>query len=439
MSNFPTLTSLIQPPVDSRWLWAVRIPSLTLTLPLGGFVIWILLGTDAGWESALMFVPYLAALGWALWSMRSNPPGKFGVALAAGLGLVVSLILSLAAISSTFSFIAAWKHYRISEPVWGALAGVEAVLALSAAFAFRGLRRGETAGAWFWAVRVLAVAGVVLVILAFNGYFQQARRFDTWLAPLERVLVLLGAGLLAVVALWFLRSQANAQWTETRRVLILMLISSPVLSVLFVLWSVSAIYDTRSSYGQASPAYGLLWWPPALLFGGYTVSATKVFFLLKREGGDVWRLVGASSLAVAVIVTSAALFPRGHRGLATQAAAVGAMRTINTQEINYASTYEGSFSPSLTELGPPPPGQSPTASAAGLIDDVLARGVKNAYRFTYTPGARDAKGLIVSYTLTARPLKYTSRTRPSYFTDESGVVRFTQEDRDATAQDPPLE
>lgn len=438
MSNLPTPTSLIEPRVDSRWLWAARIPTLVLTLLLIGVVVWSVLNQDAGWEVALIFVPYLGAFGWALWGMSSNPPGKFGVALAAGLGLIMSLLLLIVSISSTYSIFAAWKYYRVSEPVWAPLAGVEAFLAISAGLAYRRLRRVESPPVWIWAVRILAVAAVGLVILAFSGYFQQARRFDTWLAPLERVLVLLFALFMALTPLWFLRSQAKAPWSEARRVLILMLISSPVMSVLFVVWFASSIYFTQSLYRQVSPVAELLWWPATLLLGGYTVSATKVFFLLKREGGEVGRLVGAFFLALTVVVVSAGLLPRGERKNDLDAAMLGAIRTINTAEITYASTYEGSFSMNLAELGSPPPGVSPSASAAGLIDEVLARGVKNGYRFFYTPGPQDAGGKITTYTLTARPLQYTHRVRRSVFTDETGVIRFTQEDRNPTAQDPLL-
>ena len=62
-------------------------------------------------------------------------------------------------------------------------------------------------------------------------------------------------------------------------------------------------------------------------------------------------------------------WPSGARG------AIRDLRTINQAEITYASTYR-SYSPSLaTPLGPGT-GSTPTATAAGLIDEVLARGTK---------------------------------------------------------------
>ena len=122
---------------------------------------------------------------------------------------------------------------------------------------------------------------------------------------------------------------------------------------------------------------------------------------------------------------------------AHQASAVGLLRIINTAEVTYASTYDG-FSPTLSALGPPPANAPPTASVAGLIDDVLAGGRKSGYRFAYLPGPKDSDGHIKSYTVVARPLEYNNCGVNSYFTDESGVIRQTSEDRPATAKDPPF-
>jgi type IV pilus assembly protein PilA len=118
---------------------------------------------------------------------------------------------------------------------------------------------------------------------------------------------------------------------------------------------------------------------------------------------------------------------------------VGVLRTINTSEVTYSSTYPKGFSPSLAALGPPP-GTQPTAEAAGLIDPQLATGVEYGYTFTYK-AVPDADSIIRHYTVVARPLKYHRESYPptnSFFTDETGVIRSTDEDREATSSDPPL-
>jgi hypothetical protein len=55
------------------------------------------------------------------------------------------------------------------------------------------------------------------------------------------------------------------------------------------------------------------------------------------------------------------------------------------------------------------------------------------YTLQYTPGRPDAESRIASYSLTARPGNFGYL---SYYTDETGVMRATREDRAATVQDP---
>ena len=145
-------------------------------------------------------------------------------------------------------------------------------------------------------------------------------------------------------------------------------------------------------------------------------------------------------IVVAIILIIAAIaIPNLLRSriAANQASAVGSLRTINTAEITYASTYNTGYSASLSALGPPSPGTSPSATTADLIDSVLAGGTKSGYTFTYKPGLPDKTGHVKTYTVVARPVS-SNTGRNSYFSDESGVIRQTSEDRPATAKDPPL-
>ena len=132
--------------------------------------------------------------------------------------------------------------------------------------------------------------------------------------------------------------------------------------------------------------------------------------------------------------------PCGERFLTNRESAIGSMRTINTAEITYASAYHHGYSADLSVLGPGS-GGPPAASAAGLIDDVLARGRKSSYTFTYAPGRLDTQGHIAAYTVVVRPISSGPDGRnpqPSFFTDETGVIRQTNEDRIPTAQDRPI-
>ncbi|MGC1105452.1 MAG: hypothetical protein WA876_02855 [Candidatus Acidiferrales bacterium] len=122
---------------------------------------------------------------------------------------------------------------------------------------------------------------------------------------------------------------------------------------------------------------------------------------------------------------------------ADQAAAVGCLRSIVTAEAYYSKHYPAGFSPTLASLGVPESGVQPSASVAGLLDNSLTNGTKNGYVFTYVAGAKDPTGKITSYTVTARPVMWKTGVW-SFFTDETGVIRWTDENRAPKATDGPL-
>lgn len=132
--------------------------------------------------------------------------------------------------------------------------------------------------------------------------------------------------------------------------------------------------------------------------------------------------------AVATILPNLLLFrERDHY----EASAVGSLRTINVAQVEYARTHpDRGFASSLAELGP--------GSDDPLIDSVLAGGKKSSYIFILTAAPPDSHGRIVRYSITARPQHYGKNIKHNFFADESGVLRFTTENRAATFQDPAL-
>lgn len=123
---------------------------------------------------------------------------------------------------------------------------------------------------------------------------------------------------------------------------------------------------------------------------------------------------------------------------ANYATAVGTLRTIHTAETTYAETYKRGYSASLGLLGPPPSGGAATASAADLIPSEVAGGKKSGYIFDYKPGPADASGNIKTFTVSARPIQFGSTGCRTFFTDESGVIRQSNENRAPTAKDPAI-
>jgi len=126
------------------------------------------------------------------------------------------------------------------------------------------------------------------------------------------------------------------------------------------------------------------------------------------------------------------------RMAANEASAVGSIRTINTAEITYSSTYPDCGFTALSNLG----GSGGSAGGAGLIDSVLASGIKSGYSFAAT--ASGGSGTCGSgsqpnsvYTVTGQPVSQQTGQR-YFFSSESGVIRYNTS-ATATVNDPPLQ
>ena len=89
----------------------------------------------------------------------------------------------------------------------------------------------------------------------------------------------------------------------------------------------------------------------------------------------------------------------------------------------YAAARGGSYPQSLEVMGD---------AARGPARKAMSEG----YHLKYTPGSPNSDGLVRTYALVARPGNY---GYSSFFTDETGVVRATRENRPATSQDVPVQ
>ena len=110
---------------------------------------------------------------------------------------------------------------------------------------------------------------------------------------------------------------------------------------------------------------------------------------------------------------------------ANEASAVGSLRTLNTSEVTYNTTYPGvGFACSFGVLGPPSSGAAASSSAAGLIDSNLAGGIKSGYSFAFlnttcTPSA----GVNTSYDIGASPQSPGVTGQRYFCSDLSGVIQ----------------
>jgi len=132
-------------------------------------------------------------------------------------------------------------------------------------------------------------------------------------------------------------------------------------------------------------------------------------------------------VVIAVILIIAAIaIPRFLRSrmIANESSAVAALRTIATVQVTYESTYKQGFAPSLTALGPPAGGGPPTAAGAGLIDQVLASGIKSGYSFVYNPIDSNGDGQPDAFTINANPISVGQTGDRHFYVDQSNVIRW---------------
>ena len=150
----------------------------------------------------------------------------------------------------------------------------------------------------------------------------------------------------------------------------------------------------------------------------------------KQKGFSLIELL----IVVAIILIIAAIaIPNllRSRMAANEASAVGSLRTVNTAEVTFSSTYPDCGFTALTNLGGAGSGAGST-SAAGLIDNVLAGGTKSGYSFGATAaggggtcgaGAGTPNTTYVSGAVPTTP----GQTGQRYFySDQSGVIRYNQ-------------
>jgi prepilin-type N-terminal cleavage/methylation domain-containing protein len=105
---------------------------------------------------------------------------------------------------------------------------------------------------------------------------------------------------------------------------------------------------------------------------------------------------------------------------ANEASAVGSVRTVNTGEVNYAASCPAiGFSATLVELNT----GALCAGGKGIIDPILGAGKKSGYTFAYAP-AQGGDNLNDTYTQTGIPATVGTTGQRSFFSDQTGVIRY---------------
>jgi prepilin-type N-terminal cleavage/methylation domain-containing protein len=133
----------------------------------------------------------------------------------------------------------------------------------------------------------------------------------------------------------------------------------------------------------------------------------------RRRGFSLIELLIVIAI-ILIIVTIAMPKLNRARMYSQETAAIGAIRTLHTAQVQFNSQY-GRFATSLTELGPPASG-GPSAAAADLIGNDLSGGEKSGYKFSLT-------GNPSGYIINANPIAYNSSGSRTFYSDQSMVIR----------------
>src|SRR5258708_18954264 len=146
----------------------------------------------------------------------------------------------------------------------------------------------------------------------------------------------------------------------------------------------------------------------------------------KQKGFSLIELL----IVVAIILIIAAIaIPNllRSRMAANEASAVGSLRTINTAEVTFSTTYPTVGFGTLAALGGAAPCTTATSTSACLIDSTLSNtAVKSGYNFAIANLTTGGGPIVVTYDATAVPSVIGQSGQRGFLPVQPGVISYDQ-------------
>jgi type IV pilus assembly protein PilA len=199
----------------------------------------------------------------------------------------------------------------------------------------------------------------------------------------------------------------------------------------------------------------------AVILGHWSLSdIRKAAGRLKGHGmataGLVLGYIGVALVPLIVLIVLAIAIPNVIRArmAANEAVAVTSLRTMNTALMTYGSEYENGFPSNLSTLisGDPAAGN---CNHAALLDPTYGMHDKSGYVFYYAPTYPDGQikpkispkasaanctaGGASGYQITADPRQPGKTGARHFYTDQTGVIRYSTGDEPASADSEPID
>jgi type IV pilus assembly protein PilA len=141
----------------------------------------------------------------------------------------------------------------------------------------------------------------------------------------------------------------------------------------------------------------------------------------KRHSALGFSLIELLIVVAVILIIAAIAIPNFIRARisAHEASAVSSIRTINTSETTYNSTYGNGYA-TLAQLQTPSLPCSPTPAAACLLDPLLSSGQKSGYNFAAAPlGVNNTR-----FAASATPVFVGTTGQRTFCVDQTGALRF---------------